>query len=297
MEELNEEENPENNYPIYNNNQSIISESDLFDVYENQYNDIFSKILKISEENFFAILQDQVLLNLRIINKLSDLSLMSFFQELFLERYKIDKEKVFNYIEKINELKEEEKIYLNYNNCYIHCANNLDIKHKCGNKLILIKEFIFCINCKKVFTENIIKLYCNFCNKNFFSKLRKNNIINSNNINNEEYEEEILYPVAFEENHNCKNNNNEFTKDEKIKCLKCDSDVYINLLEKDDNFLICEKCNLIFDIKNTKFKCPFCQEDFFINKIKLYNDFSQEKINLIFLIHTLRKEKKLFLKI
>ena len=101
----NEEENHENNYNI-NNNQCIISESDLFDVYENQYNYLFPKILKISEENFFALLQEQVLLNLRIINKLSDLTLMSFFQELFFERYKTDKEKSLDYIEKIKNLLE-----------------------------------------------------------------------------------------------------------------------------------------------------------------------------------------------
>ena len=87
-----DEENQENqNLP---NNQGIISESDLLDIYETQYNDIFSKILILSEEKFFALLQEQVLINLRIINKLSDLSLMSFFQELIYERYKTDKEKI-----------------------------------------------------------------------------------------------------------------------------------------------------------------------------------------------------------
>ena len=48
----------------------IISESDLLDVYDFQYNDLFPKILKINEEKFFALLQEQVLLNLRIINKI-----------------------------------------------------------------------------------------------------------------------------------------------------------------------------------------------------------------------------------
>ena len=31
----------------------IISESDLLDVYDTQYNDLFPKILKINEEQFF----------------------------------------------------------------------------------------------------------------------------------------------------------------------------------------------------------------------------------------------------
>ena len=121
-----DEENQENqNLP---NNQGIISESDLFDVYETQYNILFSKILKISEEKFFALLQEQVLINLRIINKLSDLSLMSFFQELIYERYKTDKEKIKKDLDTIPKLKEDEIIYLDYNNCYIHCKNNLEIE-------------------------------------------------------------------------------------------------------------------------------------------------------------------------
>ena len=269
------------------NSQGIISESDLLDVYENQYNDIFSKIIKISEEKFFELLQEQVLLNLRLINKLSDLSLMSFFQELLSERYKTDKEKALNDLDKIIKLKEEEIIYLNYNNCYIHCKNNLEIKHKCGNKMVLYGEYIYCINCKNVYNENQIKLYCDKCNKIFFSKLRKNNIINEDN--NDEYAEEILYPVAFSEKHNCGNNN----KDEQIKCLECGNELYLNLLEEDDNFLICDKCNLLFDIKNTQFKCNSCGNSFLCN-YKLFNAFSYNNIKLIFLIHTLRKNKKAF---
>ena len=287
-----DEENQENqNLP---NNQGIISESDLFDVYETQYNNLFSKILKISEEKFFALLQEQVLINLRIINKLSDLSLMSFFQELIYERYKTDKEKIKKDLDTIPKLKEDEIIYLDYNNCYIHCKNNLEIEHKCGNKLILFKEFIYCINCKKVYNENLIKLYCRKCNKNFFSKLRNNNDINIiNNKNDDEYDkEEILYPVAFAEKHGCNNDLN-LGSDEKIKCLECGNDLYLNLLEKDDNFLICIKCKLIFDIRNTKFKCSSCGNDF-ITKIKLYNDFSDKNLKIIFLVNALRKEKKAF---
>ena len=197
------EEDSQENQNI-SNNQGIISESDLFDVYENQYNNLFSKILKISEEKFFALLQEQVLINLRIVNKLSDLSLMSFFQELIYERYKTDKEKIVKDMDTIPKLNEDEIIYLNYNNCYIHCKNNIEIQHNCGNKLIYFHEFIYCMNCKKVYNENLIKLYCKCCNKKFFSKLRNNNDINIiNNKNNDEYEDEILYPVAFAEKHEC----------------------------------------------------------------------------------------------
>ena len=62
--------------------------------------------------------------------------------------------------------------------------------------------------------------------------------------NDDEYEEEeILYPVAFAEKHECNNDLN-LESDEKIKCLECGNDLYLNLLEKDDNFLICTKIEM-----------------------------------------------------
>ena len=108
-----EEENIEN-MPQIIMNDGTKSESDLFDIYEIQYNDIFSKILKISEEKFFALLQEQVLLNLRLINKLSDLSLMSYVQELLSERYRHDKEKAKKDLSTIQKIKNNELIFLDY---------------------------------------------------------------------------------------------------------------------------------------------------------------------------------------
>ena len=276
------------NMPQIIMNEGIISESDLFDIYEIQYNDIFSKILKISEEKFFALLQDHVLLNLLLINKLSDLSLISNIQELLSERYRQEKEKAEKDLNTIQKLKNNELIFLDYNNCYIHCNKNLEIKHKCGNKLILYNEFIYCTKCKNVYTEKQIKLFCDKCNQNYFSQIRKS--VDDNDAD----EDEILYPVAFNEKHGCQKsdellNNN----DEKVKCLECGSELYFNLAEKDDNFLICTKCKLMFDRRNIKFKCNYCGENFSSN-VKIYNNFSEKKNNVIFLVHSLRKKKLAF---
>lgn len=276
------------NMPQIIMNEGIISESDLFDIYEIQYNDIFSKILKISEEKFFALLQDHVLLNLLLINKLSDLPLISNIQELLSERYRQEKEKAEKDLNTIQKLKNNELIFLDYNNCYIHCNKNLEIKHKCGNKLILYNEFIYCTKCKNVYTEKQIKLFCDKCNQNYFSQIRKS--VDDNDAD----EDEILYPVAFNEKHGCQKsdellNNN----DEKVKCLECGSELYFNLAEKDDNFLICTKCKLMFDRRNIKFKCNYCGENFSSN-VKIYNNFSEKKNNVIFLVHSLHKKKLAF---
>ena len=270
------------------NKEGIISESDLLDVYDFQYNDIFSKILKINEEQFFALLQEQVLLNLRIINKLSDLSLMSYFQEFIVERYKTEKKKIENDLDKIKNLPENELIYLDYTNCYIHCHKNLKALHKCLNRLILYEGFIYCINCNKVYNENQIKLYCNECDEPYFSKLRIN--VDETNI--------YFYPVVFAKNH-CQQ---EFDEEEKIKCLECGEELYYDLSKiKEEKYkykkysdlikeIICIKCKLIYDTREIRFNCSICNNDF-MSDAKLYNDFPIYKKKILYLIHTLRKDK------
>ena len=266
----------------------IISESDLLDVYDTQYNDLFPKILKINEEQFFALLQEQVLITLKIINKLSDLSLMSYFQEFFTERYRTDKNKVTADIEKIMKIPESEIVYLDYSNCYIHCHKNAKCFHKCLNRLILYEGFIYCIHCKKVYNENQIKLYCNECNEIYFSKLRKD--IDKNY--------DYFFPVIFSQPH-CEG---EFNEDELIRCLECGDYLYYNLsnvIDEKNKFkrqldtikeIICPNCKLIYDTKKIKFNCNECNEEF-MSDAKLYNEFSIYKKKILYLAHTLRKRK------
>ena len=269
----------------------IISESDLLDVYETQYNDLFPKILKINEEQFLSLLQEQVLITLKIINKLSDLSLMSYFQDFFSERYRTDKKKVTADLEKIMKIPESEIVYLDYSNCYIHCHKNAKCFHKCLNRLILYEGFIYCVHCKKVYNENQIKLYCNECNEIYFSKLRKD--IDKNY--------DYFFPVIFSQPH-CEG---EFNEDELITCLECGDYLYYDLSKViDEKYkykrqfdtikeIICPNCKLIYDTRKIKFYCPECNEEF-MSDAKLYNEFSIYKKKILYLAHTLRKGKAAF---
>ena len=261
-ENIDNGENQDNDENIDNEEnkkgEGVISESDLLDVYEFQYNDLFPKILKINEEKFFALLQEQVLLNLRILNKLSDLSLMSYFQDLISERYKIDKNKIETDMEKIKKMPEKELKYLDYSNCYIHCHKNLEAFHKCSNKLILYDGFIYCIHCNKVYNENQIKLYCIDCNEPYYSRIREN--VDESN--------EYIYSVVFAKNH-CPLYDDE---DEIMKCVECGEDLCYDLSEikqkkykykynkKNDSLkeVICPNCKLLFDTRDIKFICTEC---------------------------------------
>ena len=268
----------------------IISESDLLDVYDIQYNDLFPKILKVNEEKFFALLQEQVLLNLRIINKLSDLSLMSYFQDLIVERYKTDKKKIEKDLEIVKKLPENEIKYLDYSNCYIHCHKNLEAYHKCSNKLILYEGFIYCLHSNKIYNEKQIKLYCTDSDEIFYSRLREN--VNESNQN--------FLSVVYTNNH-CPLYDDE---EEIIKCLECGEDLYCDLSvinEKKYKYkynkkmetlkeIICRNCKLLFDTRDIKFTCTECGEEF-MSDAKLFIDFSVYKKKMLYLIHTIRKDK------
>ena len=253
MMEKEEKKEKENINNEQDKEEGIITESDLLDVYDFQYNDLFPKILKINEQKFFSLLEEQVLLHLRAINKLSDLSLMSYFQDFISERYKSDKKKVESDLEKIKNLPEKEIQYLNYSNCYIHCHHNLNALHKCLNKLIYYSGFVYCLKCNKIYNENQIKLYCNVCDEIYYSNTRKN----------VDKKKENFFPVCYANNH-CPSEEDE---EELIRCLECGEILYCDLSKikkennKNDNKsefikeITCIKCKFDYNLSKINFFC------------------------------------------
>ena len=271
-----------------NKDEGIIAESDLLDVYEFQYNDLFPKILKIKEQKFLSLLEEQVLLHLRVINKLSDLSLMSYFQDFITERYKADKKKVQSDIEKVKKLPENEIKYLNYSNCYIHCHHNLDALHKCLNKLIYFGGFVYCLKCNKIYNENQIKLYCNKCDEIYYSNVRKEADKNRDNY----------FPVCYANNH-CPSEEDE---EELMRCLECGEVLYCDLSKiKEENNkydnksefikeITCIKCKFDYNLREINFFCSECEGEF-KSDAQLYNEFPFYKKRILFIVHSLKKNK------
>ena len=201
-------------------NSEMIPENMLYEIFETQYDDLFCKILKISEQSFKYFLQQQVLFNLLIIQKKYDQSIISAFQELFIKRYKENfktMKKNFELLKSKENNKSEDLTYLDFTKCYIHCHKCYSIVHKCGSKLILYDSNVYCIKCNNVYNKNQIMLYCPECNKNYFTKLRKP-VIN----NNKKFEK--LFIIKYKDYH-CPTE-----KEEKIKCLKCSNNLYYRLI-------------------------------------------------------------------
>ena len=71
-------------------NSDLIPDNLLYEIFEVQYDDLFCKILKITEKSFAYFLQQQVIFNLLIIHKKVDPSILTAFQDLFFEFYCLD---------------------------------------------------------------------------------------------------------------------------------------------------------------------------------------------------------------
>ena len=269
------------------NDIDLISENELFEIFDFQYDDLFCKILKISEKSFTYFLKQQVLFNLQIIKKTVDQEILSAYQDLFIKRYKENIKAMkndFSILKEKEENNDTDITYLDISKCYIHCHKCFNIIHKCGKKLILYNEHIFCIKCNNVYNKNQIMLFCPECQKNYISKLRKPVY----NENNKKFEK--LFLLKFKKYH-CDTN-----KEEKIKCLKCSNNLYYRLSsqnlinDKNINKVYCIKCKLKYNLNEVFFKCKKCLKNF-KSEAKLFRDFPKNKKHLLFLIHTLLRNK------
>ena len=255
-----------------------ISQYDLEEIFFMQYNDLFSKLLSTKVEDLFSLLKKHILLHLKIIGKECEISLLSFFYEKYYDICQKDKFRIQNIYNKIINYQENNFITLNILDVFIHCNKCKDAIHKCGNKLIIYDDLIFCLNCNKVYNENQIKLFCKGCNRTYLTT--KRNFL--------EKRHEYFYSVSYM-NYHCYIEN-----EEKIKCLSCGDDLYYNITKmkaEEQNGIkdiYCIKCKLIFDTKKIYFKCKLCGENFKCNP-QIYRNFSSIKKYLLLLIHTFCK--------
>ena len=102
----------------------------------------------------------------------------------------------------------------------------------------------------KVYNENLIEMYCDECDEEYYTKLRE---IADYNIEN-------YFLVSIKDYH-CRMDN-----EEKIKCPQCNMDLYVNILDI-NNFnkievVTCLYCNLTFDANLFIYKCKKCGINF-----------------------------------
>ena len=253
---------------------NYITEKELLDIFQEQYNDLFSDILIFDQQLFLDNLKKQVMAFMEILKKYCPQNLFKKTEDIFVKKYIEEKDIVSKDYEIIQNTPKEQLEYLNKLNTIIHCPKCKDALHTCGYKFILYGNYVYCIYCMKVYNGHQVFMYCDDCDLEYYTKLRE---IADFNLQN-------YYLVSISDYH-CK-----LDQEEKIKCPQCFKDLYADIVNPKNleniEEIICIYCNLAFDINLFNFKCKQCTK-VFKSKAKIYNEFSNKKIDLICTIHTL----------
>ena len=250
----------------------------IHNMYQAELDEIFQDILVISKEDFISFISNGVKL------LLSDMYSEDIFKDKTLIEIRKNCEKEINkeynlHYEKLNKAyklfeKENKKNNIKSNNFLSHfrkhCSKTDNFAyHNCNNsqsKFYIIEEnnikkYVICINCQKVYLTNMILCHCLNCNIDYYSSILK-----------KEEDENLL--LGTWEKYHC-----DRIVNEKIKCLKCDDYLYLNLKT---NILIClnPKCNFSSSPEKIIWSCNVCGIEFKSNII-VYNPLQNEYIKRI----------------
>ena len=258
-------------------------EKEIKNIYINEFNDLFPNILKHTRGKFLSFLFKRI--KLTIDSKFNDpptqqliIKIENYInEEYYFSQYKIA-------YDTINIIKEESlsirKNYLfNGQNFIKHCSNIEYAYHTCGKKFYSNEAFIknkndimlICIDCNKVYKNDIIKMNCEKCHDDYYTKLLLNENNENNEDNNKNNKNKNLQPATWLKYH-CN-----IIINDKIKCHHCHEIFYID--PQIPNILKCLNCKYTTDISRLRFKCILCKKDF-TSEAKVYNPLEFKMIKM-----------------
>ena len=227
------------------------------------YEDLFPYILKISKMQFFEKFNkevDDIFLSGKY--KSENIKYVLESKENIIKKY----DKDFNYLndEYENYLKNKNKYkYLTHfrKHCidtdhyaFHYCSSNKKGKFiEIKNRFIKNNEaaYVICEGCKQCYLSKFILMLCNHCNRKYFSNILK------------EKEDGNILPATWKKYH-CNSLVNAI-----MKCIKCRSTLYFNLVSKK---LVClnKKCNFNSKPESILWICNVCNKEF-RSDAKIYN--------------------------
>ena len=244
--------------------------SKISDIFNCIYEDLFPKIMSIKSKDIF--LKEIFEKSMNIIHnnfnndELQICKLKNIIDKVN-EEIKIKINDIRSYLER--ELRDKDKNEKKI--CYVnhfrkHCINTADIAYhmcedgkigqfiKLESKNINDKKdfcYIICSNCNYCYLGKCIYIYCNYCKKNYYSSILKDN----ENIN--------ILPATWDKYH-CGKRTKEI-----MKCLKCKNILYLDLKSYR---LIClnKTCNFSSKPEHIVWGCYLCGADF-KSGAKIYN--------------------------
>ena len=229
----------------------------LLKIAEYEYNDLFPEILKNNKANFFSSLQRYILINLSPKNIIFPTGTLDKILKIIEMNYYIDDyTRILNLINYVN----KNHTYLTFNghNFLAHCSQTRKAIHNCGNKFLILDNgrFLLCKNCNLIYHHRNVLLFCDFCNKEYYTEIKEINSVQRFCMENN------LKPATWAKYH-C----NAIMNDT-LKCQKCSNVLYLNK----KNNLCCLTCNTEIDQFDIKWKCMICSKEF-SSEAKEYDPF------------------------
>ena len=249
------------------------NEQELFDIFLEEYNDIFPNILNLSEKAIFdrIILNVSTLLGQQNYNSYSKITIAKIQSTLKSQYYMKDLisiKQIRNIFISMNSKNELNKFPpLEKKEIIPHCDKTSKCYHICGNELLYPEKlnYIICLHCKLIFKPEQIHLLCKECNEDYFADIY---------IEEEKHGDYIR--VTWDKYH-CKNF---FPED--MRCPNCDEGIFFSKKRK---MYKCFNCNWENSLKNMIWKCKVCGKDFY-SGVTSYIKF-ENKPNKISYIKTL----------
>ena len=248
-------------------------EEEIEKIYEEEYNENFEYILLKKDSDFMKLIRENV--KITLVDKyksecLENELLLKILKEkeknLYSNNYLIDKEKINESLLKINKEENNQKFSF-LKHCKYQSNNPIHYCNESNNFMTIINsekkiDLIICLNCLKSYKSSFIKLYCDFCQINYYTKI----ITNENNSN-----DNFLQPATWEKYH-C-----HLIINQQMICINCKKG---NLfLDIKSNKLICKKCDFRSDPYNIIWTCIKCGQDF-NSYAKIYNPYIYKSLSL-----------------
>ena len=226
-------------------------ECDLYDYFINEYNDLFENTLNLRGKNLYSIIKNNVflLIGKTNFNKYSKTSLKKVYHKLKEEYFDPDNIVIKYLEENLDSISEDDLPILNIDSIFAHCNKCYESTHICGEPLYNYKyyDLIICIKCRMIYKKNMIRLFCNSCNEEYYSYI----------VSESNYKKDF-FPATWEKYHCFTFNHDQMT------CPECASPLYYSELKK---LLKCFKCNWTSNPNKLLWECEVCGEKF-SSKIK-----------------------------
>ena len=267
----------------------------LYSIYKKEFIDCCENIL-IEDKNellnsFFYKIQliikftygNSIFNNDNNILELSKRCEIQFITDVYIPMYNtcIASLKKFNSLKFTSNKKKQDQILKNF---LPHCLKDKKPLHTCGKKLIQVFnesskkiDYVICPHCKKCYFSTSILMYCQICDKDYFSEILPNQNNSNNNTNISKLlnknsrtdlnKEIILYPATWKQYH-CSLMNNE-----QMSCINCGDKFWLN----NDNKLYCKSCKIELNPLKIVWTCIICHKDF-KSPAKIYNHLENKQI-------------------